>query len=180
MAGNKRKIALLRGINVGGRNKVKMADLRDQFVEAGLADVSTYIQSGNICFESTRSCTSLTKLIHDTIESNFGHDVPVMVREQAFFAGLIVNNPFCSKGKPKSDIKELHATLLEKKPPAKNVKALAELEFEDEYRVAGDVVYLRIVTGYSKTKLTNAFFEKKLGVAATTRNWKTVCKLAEM
>ena len=70
--------------------------------------------------------------------------------------------------------------MLEKKPAAKNVKALAELEFEDQYELDGDVVYLRMTTGYSKTKLTNGFFEKKLGVAATTRNWKTVCKLAEM
>lgn len=180
MASKKRKIALLRGINVGGKNVIRMAELRSSLENAGLADVSTLIQSGNICFESLKGCASLQKLINDAIQSDFGFDVPVLVREQAIVKDVIAKSPFCVKGKPKFDIKHLHVTLLGKKPLAKNVKALAEFDFDDDYAIAGDVVYLNLPSGYSKTKLTNGFLEKKLGVPATTRNWKTFCRVAEM
>jgi len=180
MKTNNRKIALLRGINVGGKNVIKMVELRSSLEKAGLKDVGTYIQSGNICFECSKSCSALKKLVHKSIKTDFGFDVPVLVREQQFFDKVIAKSPFCAKGKPKFDVKALCVTLLEKKPPAKNVKALAELDFSDAYVIAGDVVYLHLPNGYSKTKLTNGFLEKKLGVAATTRNWKTFCKLAEM
>jgi uncharacterized protein (DUF1697 family) len=180
MASKKRKIALLRGINVGGKNVIRMAELRSSLEDAGLSDVSTLIQSGNICFESSRACKGLEKLIHDTIQQDFGFEVPVLVREQSAIQAVIAKSPFCVKGQPKFDIKHLHVTLLGKEPLAKSIKAFAELDFDDEYVIAGDVVYLNLPSGYSKTKLTNGFLEKKLNVPATTRNWKTFCKVAEM
>ncbi len=177
---NIQKIALLRGVNVGGKNRMKMADLVESLAKAGLLEVRTYIQSGNIGFASRKNCSGLEKLIRDAISHSFGYDVPVMVREQSFFVELIANSPYCKSGKPKFDITQLCATILGQKPPSKAVQTLAELEFSDEYQVAGDVVYLRMLRGYSNTKLTNGFLEKKLGVAATSRNWKTICMLAEM
>jgi uncharacterized protein (DUF1697 family) len=174
------KIALLRGINVGGKNKLKMADLKDSLAVAGLNDVRTYIQSGNICFDSKLPRKKLEALIMDTIAADFGYSVSVMVRDQKFFQNLIKSSPYCKSGKPKVDIAELHVTLLAKKPLASAVATMAELDFADQYEVVNDVVFLRITSGYSKTKLTNGFLEKKLGVAATSRNWKTVCKLVEM
>ena len=159
---------------------IKMAELRSSLENAGLADVSTLIQSGNICFESLKSCSRMQKLIHETIFDDFGFDVPVVVREQSTIREVVAKSPFCDKGEPKFDIKQLHVTLLGKKPVAKNVKALAGIDFDDDYRIAGDVVYLNLPSGYSKTKLTNGFLEKKLDVPATTRNWKTFCKVAEM
>jgi uncharacterized protein (DUF1697 family) len=174
------KIALLRGINVGSKNRMKMTALVECLEAAGLEDVRTYIQSGNICFSSARSCSKLETMIRDSIQDAFGFEVPVMVREQSFFSKLMAKSPFCHRGEPKFEITELAVTLLGKKPTAKAVKQLSELEIDDEYVIAGDVIYLRLPNGFSKTKLTNNFLEKKLAVAATTRNWKTVCKLVEM
>lgn len=180
MATTKKKIALLRGINVGGRNVIKMADLRSSLEKAGLTDVSTLIQSGNICFGSAKSRTRLQQLIHEAIQNDFGLEVPVMVRDQSSIQKVIARSPFCSDGVPDFDIKHLHVTLLGKKPLPRNVNAMSDLEFNDDYRISGDVVYLNLPSGYSKTKLTNTFLEKKLGVSATTRNWKTFCKVAQM
>jgi uncharacterized protein (DUF1697 family) len=174
------KIALLRGINVGRKNRMKMAELIECLETAALAEVRTYIQSGNICFRSAKSCSKLEALIHEAICGAFGFDVPVMVREQSFFKALVDESPFCQRGEPKFEIAQLGVTLLGKKPATKAVKELAELKIDDEYVIAGDVIYLRLLSGFSKTKLTNNLLEKKLAVAATTRNWKTICKLIEM
>ncbi|QEG22626.1 DUF1697 domain-containing protein [Mariniblastus fucicola] len=174
------QIALLRGINVGGKNKVKMADLRDVLSDAGLDDVRTYIQSGSVCFGSRKSRSSLESLIRSCIKDSFGCDVPVMVRPQSFFEDLIAESPYCKSGKPKFDVAELGAVILAKKPTAAKVKSLAEQEFSDEYQILRDVVYFRVHNGFRNTKLNNVLFEKKLGVAATARNWKTICKLVEM
>ena len=174
------KIALLRGINVGVKNRIKMAELRDSLAGAGLENVRTYIQSGNIAFDSKMNSSKLEALIHDTIENDFGFDVPVLVREQKYFQDVMAKSPYCKAGKPKFDISELHVTLLSKKPSAKAVRELAEHKFTDQYEIVGDVVYLRLLGAYHKTKLNNNFLEKKLGISATSRNWKTVCKLVEM
>lgn len=173
------KIALLRGINVGGKNKLKMADLRDSLTAAGLADVRTYIQSGNICFRSNETPAKLEALIQRTILQDFGFDVPTLVRPQSFLKKLIDSSPYCENGVPSHDVKELHATILAKKPTTKSVAALKELS-TDDFEIIGNVIYLRCPNGYSKTKLTNGFIERKLGSQATTRNWKTICTIAEM
>jgi len=176
----KTKIALLRGINVGGKNRIKMADLRTTLSKAGLANVRTYIQSGNVAFESTLDCEPLEGLVRDAIKSDFGCVVPVLVRDQKYFAKVVSQCPFCPTDGSEFESKQLHVTFLGETPTAQAVRSLGGLEFEDEFRVVGDVVYLRLICGYSKTKLTNGFLEKKLIVAATSRNWKTLTKLVEM
>ena len=180
MASN-RKIALLRGINVGGKNKVKMQDLVYCLSDAGLDNVRTYIQSGNIAFDSRAKCGELETRVHQSLQESFGFDVSVMVRTDKAWGKLVAENPFCDSGVPTCDVKELHVTLLGKKPTKKAIDSLSDIKLDgDQYEVIGDRVYLRIVNGYSKTKLTNGLLEKRLGVAATSRNWKTVCKIAEL
>lgn len=174
------KIALLRGVNVGSKNRLKMAELCSSLSNVGLENVCTYIQSGNVAFESKLSCLKLEALIHDAITEDFGYDVPVLVREQKYFQQVVMQSPYCKAGKPRFDVVQLHVTLLGKKPTAKAVRELAELKFTDHYEIVGDVVYLRLFGAYHKTKLNNNFLEKKFGVAATSRNWKTICKLVEM
>lgn len=148
---------------------------------AGLKEICTYIQSGNIAFDSSASCRKLEGLIWRSLHEKFGFDVSVMVRDKAFWSQLIEENPFCESGDPTCDINELHVTLLGKKPAKEPIRSLAEIQLSgDELHLIGDRVYLRIVNGYSKTKLTNGAIEKKLGVAATSRNWKTICKLADL
>ncbi|MFT5647274.1 MAG: hypothetical protein ACI976_001963 [Aureispira sp.] len=171
-------IALLRGINVGGKRKIKMADLQAMCAEIGLQEVQTYIQSGNIIFENAEEDASvLEKALQEQIMATFGFEVPVMVMTQAYMQQVAENNPFL-KLKEDLDTKLLHVTFLAEKPAEDLIKALGEKDYgTDEFEVIENRVYLYFPNGYGRTKLTNAVFEKKLQVAATTRNWKTVGKL---
>ena len=176
----KSKVALLRGVNVGSKNRLRMVDLTECLAGAGLNDVRTYIQSGNICFTSRKTCTRLEALIHDSILNEFGFNVSVVVRERDYFIRLVEANPYLDSELPDIDVKQLYVILLQQEPSAAALESLPVLEASVQYQIIGDVVYLRIQGRFSDTKLTIAFFEKKLGVAATARNWKTICKIAEM
>ena len=171
-------VALLRGINLGARNKVGMSDLRALFEALGAEDVSTYVQSGNVVFRSTARPAELEKKISARIKRDLGLEVTVLVRSGKQFAKTASANPFA---KGKSDPKALHVTFLAAKPAAKRVRELVPSPSPpDEFRVVGRDVFLRCPNGYGRSKLSNAYFEKGLGVGATTRNWRTVTKLAEL
>jgi uncharacterized protein (DUF1697 family) len=169
-------VALLRGINVGGKNKIKMADLRSALGDAGFINVRTYIQSGNVVFESAKNQDSLELLISKTIKSQFGYEVPVMVREASFFIKAIKNCPYKNK-----DVAAICVAVLSEPAKKSDVKALESLDHgDDAVSIRGDVAYLYCPSGFSKTKLTNNFIEKKLRLRATSRNWRTLGKLIEM
>ncbi len=166
-------VALLRGINLGARNRIAMADLREVFGALGAEDVSTYLQSGNVAFRSTKSAVDLERAAERRIADDLGLDVAVLVRTGAQLAKLEAGNPF--------NPAESHVTFLAEKPDRARVRALDPARgAPDELRVVGREVYLRCPNGYGRSKLTNAFFEKQLGVRATTRNWKTVTELARL
>lgn len=173
-------IALLRGINVSGKRKIKMIDLRAMCESMGLQDVQTYIQSGNIIFEhSEEDATVLETALKTQIEATFGFDVPVMLMPQAYLKEVVEGNPFLQKNET-IDTKLLHVTFLAEQPEGDLVKALAEKDYgTDEFEIIGNRAYLYFPNGYGRTKLTNAVFEKKLQVAATTRNWRTINKLKD-
>ena len=169
-------IGLLRGINVGGRHKIKMAELKERMAKVGLNDVTTYIQSGNMVFDSAKTFGELEKLIATTIDKHFGFEVPVFVRGVPFFRNVFDNNPFLG-----DKTEWLYVTLLSNSADPKIVKKLRMGEYgSDKHSFNRDVVYLSCQNGYSQTKLTNGFFEKKLKVTATTRNWKTITRLLEL
>ena len=171
-------VALLRAINLGSRNKVSMAALRELFAALGAEDVRTYVQSGNVVFDSSRSATRLSKAIGDRIARDLGLQVEVLVRTAKQLKAVVDGNPFAGRG---VDAATLHVTFLSEAPTAARVRGLDPDGFApDEFRVVGKEVYLRCPNGYGRSKLTNAYFEKQLGVAATTRNWRTVGKLAEL
>jgi uncharacterized protein (DUF1697 family) len=171
-------IALLRGINLGARNKVAMADLRELFAGLGAEDVTTYVQSGNVVFGSTLSRAELGKAIAQEIRSRLGLDLTVVLLTGAEVDRLVEGNPF-AKAQP--DPVKLHVTFLAEPADAGRTRAVEQLEFEpDEFRVTRKAVYLHCPQGYGRSKLSNAFFEQRLGVAATTRNWRTVRALAEV
>lgn len=172
-------IAILRGINVGGSKKLKMTDLKAALEARGFESVSTYIQSGNLRFEhSTGSSARLAKEIHDILKSEFGYEVPVMVMQATELEEVISKNPFLPKG---ADESSLHITFLESLPAPEDLGKLNSVETgEDRFEVYKNWIYLFCPNGYGRTKLTNNFFEKKLHVSATTRNWKTLLKLMEM
>jgi uncharacterized protein (DUF1697 family) len=177
MARRQTYVALLRGINLGSRNRVSMPELRTLFEELGAEEVSTYVQSGNVVFRSSDTATKLAKAIEGRIERDLGLEVTVLVRTKAQLKKLHAGNPFARRGKELA----LHVTFLADTPSRSRVRELAQKEFApDEFRVVGREVYLHCPNGYGRSKLSNAFFEKQLGVAATTRNWKTVSQLAEL
>jgi uncharacterized protein (DUF1697 family) len=172
-------VALLRGINLGARNKVSMADLRELFANLDCQDVSTYVQSGNVLFKSSvAGPADLSQTIEKRIHRELSLSVTVLVRTKEQLAKVVARNPFAADG---SDLTKLHVTFLAHLPDRARVRELEAKQFEpDEFRVAGQEIYLRCPNGYGRSKLSNAYFEKRLGVAATTRNWKTVTTLAEL
>ncbi|MDQ3890843.1 MAG: DUF1697 domain-containing protein [Actinomycetota bacterium] len=172
-------VALLRGINVGGRTTVSMADLRMLFLALGSEDVTTYVQSGNVVFKfPLASPAELAPPIEAEIRRRLDLSVKVVVRTGAQLARVVADNPFAADG---LDPGKLHVAFLAESPDPARVHALEAKPVErDEFRVVGEEVYLHYPSGYGKTKLTNAFLEKQLAVAATTRNWRTTTKLAEL
>jgi uncharacterized protein (DUF1697 family) len=170
-------VALLRGVNLGARNKVSMADLRELFRDLGAEDVTTYVQSGNVVFRSSAARGDLVQAIENEIRSRTGIDLTVVLRTKEELARLVAGNPFAHQPDPT----KLHVTFLAAPPDRRRVDALAEKRFEpDEFRVTQDAAYLHCPGGYGRSKLSNAFFETHLGVAATTRNWRTVTTLADL
>ena len=174
-------ISILRGINVGGNRKILMRDLKSLFERLDFSKVETYIQSGNVIFESDKngSNADLEKSIQQSILETFGFDVPVIVRSAEEWFESIDNNPFWKE--KDADIDRLHLTFLKDLPVAEKLEKVKTMEFlPDKFEIIGKDVFVFCSEGYSDSKLTNQFLESKLGVQATTRNWKTVMKLNEM
>jgi uncharacterized protein (DUF1697 family) len=168
------RIALLRGINLGARNKVSMPDLRELFAGLGAEDVTTYVQSGNVVFMGALEASA----IEARIKRDLGLDIAVLVRSAAELERIVARNPFAKKA---SEPKQLHVTFLAESPAAARVKELdPDRSPGDEFAVAGREVYLHTPNGYGVSKLSNAWFEKQLGLVGTSRNWNTVTALAEL
>jgi uncharacterized protein (DUF1697 family) len=164
---------MLRGINLGSRNRVAMPALRELFETLKFTDVETYVQSGNVAFSASSKPDA--SVIARRIAKDLSVESPVLIRSAAELAKLVKGNPF------KGDAAAFHVTLLEDKPKAADVKAIDADRFApDEFAVVGKNVYLRCPKGYGVSKLSNAFWEKKLGTVATTRNWKTITALRDL
>jgi uncharacterized protein (DUF1697 family) len=171
-------VALLRGINVSGHRLIKMAELQRMCEALGLGRVRTYIQSGNVLFESDEEREALRRRMEAQIEETFGFDVPVVLRTVDEMERIIADCPFAPA---EGDGKSLHVALLADAPPQEGIDRLAAVDTgSDEYRVIGREVYLRYRQPSHKSKLTGALLEKKLGVAATARNWQTMTKLTAL
>ena len=173
-----KKIAILRGINVGGKRKILMADLKALCQKLGWINVVTYIQSGNLIFDSEKQNSQLENTLEKAISSRYGFDVPVIIRNADELQTSIGNNSF-SDGD--TDITKLHLTFLKEKPSGENVEKIKTYNYEpDKFEIEEKHVFIYCAGKYHQTKLTNNFFENKLKVGATTRNWKTVLKLQEL
>jgi uncharacterized protein (DUF1697 family) len=165
-------IALLRGVNVGTGRKVPMHDLRVLFDSIGHTDVRTYIQSGNVVFTASAGTPARVRSeIEQGIAREFALDVAVLLRKRADLAKVLDRNPFGA---------DAYITFLDETPDRKRVAALDPAPYSpDEFAVHGREVFVRCPNGYGRTKINNAFFERKLATKATTRNWKTVTTLHE-
>ncbi len=171
-------VALLRGINVGGKNKLPMKALVGLFEEAGCRDVRTYIQSGNVVYRAgSHLGKAVPASVAKAIERELGLQVPMVIRTAAELAAVVQENPFLKQG---VDPKFLHVAFLAGKPTKAQVRALdPERSPRDEFVVSGRELYLHCPEGMARTKLTNAYLDSKLETVSTVRNWKTVNVLAE-
>lgn len=166
-------IILLRGVTPKGKNKVPMADLREKLSESGLNDVSTYIQSGNVIANSELSASNIEKLVHDTIQKNFGGDLVIIAKKPTEFKKIIKKNP-CAE----ADTKKLYYTMMASEPEAELLKEFEAIDFTpDKITVVDDIIYTCYDTKLSNSKFHNNWFERKLKVASTTRNYNTMTKL---
>lgn len=169
--------AFLRGINVAGQKLIKMAELKAMMESSGFENVSTYIQSGNIFFQSKENSTAvLAQKIKIAIEEKFGFDVPVLVRACKDISKQIKANPYLEKN---AEELRLYYTLLEENPKEELVEKLHVMANEiDLYTVVDDIIYIHVKTKYSDSKFSNNLIEKVLKVKATTRNHATMVKMS--
>ena len=172
-------VALLRGVNVGGKNKLPMADLRAMFEIAGCEAVETYIQSGNVVFKAEAElATRIPGLIASAIEDRFGFRVPVVVRALDELREVVTANPFLDAV---DDTKTLHVAFLADTPQDDRVAQLDPVRSPpDAFRVLGREIFLHCPNGMARTKLTNSYFDSKLETVSTVRNWRTVLTLLAM
>jgi uncharacterized protein (DUF1697 family) len=171
-------VSLLRAVNVGGRT-VPMGTLREAYESLGFANVQTYIQSGNVVFSTKeRSASAVSKRIEAALAHETNLVVRVLLRTGAEMQSIVERNPFpVSAGNAKT----LHVTFLASRPAAARVNAIDRARFApDEFVLDGREIFGRYPNGYGRTKMNNVFFERALGIDATTRNWNTVCRLAEL
>lgn len=167
-------ISMLRGINVGGQKKLRMETLQEIYQAAGFCKIRTYLQSGNVVFESTESDPSkLTADIETRIQQTCGYRVEVFIRLASEFKQILQNNPYLIDQSVEKN--KLHMTFLYQAPATtawENIKTPPSIT--DDYAPGKQEIYLYCPNGYGRTKLSNSFFERRLGVVATTRNWNTV------
>ncbi|WP_321346431.1 DUF1697 domain-containing protein [uncultured Draconibacterium sp.] len=173
-------VAILRGINVSGKNKIKMDALKSSLSSLGFEKLQTYIQSGNVVFRyQEKSTEELEELVSKKIQEDFGFDVTVLVLRAEQLGNIVSNNPFA--GEENKEAQFMHVTFLKENPSNVNEeKITAHVKGGEEFAIFDGVVFLYCPNGYGKTKLNNNFFESQLKVTATTRNWKTTLKLLEM
>jgi uncharacterized protein (DUF1697 family) len=167
-------ITMLRGINVGGQKKLRMAILREIYQSAGFWNIRTYLQSGNVVFETTEgNLSKLTSVIETLIQQTCGYQVEVFIRNPSEFKRILLNNPFLNDQNVEKN--KLHVTFLYQIPSAAAwEKLIIPSGIPDEFEQGNQEIYLYCPNGYGRTKISNSFFERKLGVATTTRNWNTV------
>lgn len=174
-------ISILRGINVSGHKKILMAELKALYENLKFREVKTYIQSGNIVFKSDSKLFNiqLAKKIEKEIFAKYNFEVPVIIRTKEELKNIIDQNPFIKE--KNIDLKKLHVTFLSETPAKNKIEQIKEVNFSlDKFIIKEKEIYLHIPNSYGETKLSNKFFENKLKVTATTRNWNTVNKIFEL
>jgi uncharacterized protein (DUF1697 family) len=177
VAGMTTWIAFLRGVNIGGV-RIRMAELATLCGEIGFGEPRTYVQSGNVVFASERDRSDLAGELEGAIAERFGYPIRVILRTPEELDGVLAANPFLAdEDRPA----RLHVVFLDDEPES---KAVAELDPDrsppGRFRVIGREIYLHTPEGYGRSKLTVDWFERRLGVTGTARNWNTVRNLREM
>ncbi len=174
-------ISILRGINVGGKRKILMSDLKVIYQKLGFTKATTYIQSGNVIFQAKKnlSIQEIEEAIKRAIQKEYNYDVPVLVRTTESIKNTMKINPFLKD--ENIAIERLYLTFLAENISVEKLENIKNIDTgNDRYLIIDKDVFICCSTKYSDSKLTNNFFETKLKVRATTRNWKTITKLVEI
>ncbi|MFZ5863060.1 MAG: DUF1697 domain-containing protein [Nitrospirota bacterium] len=173
-------VALLRGINVSGQKRIRMADLQKSCEALGFNDVRSYLQSGNVVFRANQSAPrKLAAALRAQIAKDFGHEVEVLVLSAKDLSRVAKSSPL--RPRSGSDETLFHATFLFEPVSANRFQNFTlPAQSGEQAALVGQVVFLHCPHGYGRTKLNNAYFEKAFGVPATTRNWRTVLALQEL
>ncbi|TBN05405.1 DUF1697 domain-containing protein [Hyunsoonleella flava] len=170
-------IALLRGINVSGQKKIPMAELRELLSKSELEQVQTYIQSGNVIFQSSEKDKGILEIkIHNAIKKHFGFEVSILVLMPEELQQIFDNCPFPQEKKEKS-----YFMMLFSKAEKAKVDEISKLSYpNEEFQITDCCVYFYCSVGYGKAKFSNNFFERKLKIIATARNYNTMVKLLSL
>ena len=168
-------IALLRGVMPTGKNKVMMADLRKVVTEAGYENVMTYIQSGNIIFDSEQSAKEISEHMHNVIKSELGAELPVVVKTVAELEVIMKNNPY-KDASYKNNVVFI-ATSMSHIEVEKEAEVLSLSKDEEYVTFTKEAIYYYLPNGMHNSKVNNNFLEKKLGISLTTRNQNTMEKI---
>lgn len=166
-------ISLLRGINVGGHKKIKMADLRALYEALGFVDVESYIQSGNVVFRAREATPRIQRMIEEGIRRKYGFDVDVMVRTASDFNKVIAENPWPKEAA--ADSSKVHVMFLSTVAPFQTMK-----EGADVAKAAGHEIFFHCPNGLGRSKLPNLVLKKLGAISGTMRNWRTIMKLMDM
>jgi uncharacterized protein (DUF1697 family) len=172
-------VALLRGINVTGRNKIPMPELCGLCMHLGWADVQSYIQSGNLIFEAEDRPENLETELETAIKGHFDLSIPVLVRTAEDWPAYLANNPFPDASRSEPNLVML---ALSKRPPNHDAVERLKARAHNYERVAqvSDALWIHFAAGVAKSKLSPALFDRLVGSPVTMRNWRTVLKLDEL
>jgi uncharacterized protein (DUF1697 family) len=172
-------VALLRSVNVAGYGRMAMADLQETFRHLGYRDVSTFIQTGNVIFTTTRkSPAKLISEIEEQLADDFGSSPAVILRTPAELRAVLAASPFPGQN---ADPSRHHVTFMATEPEAARLAEFAPpASGKDELVIIGREIYVHTPNGYAETKLTGSLLERRLGVVTTTRNWNTVSRLCAL
>lgn len=174
-------ISFLRGVNMAGHFPLKMTDLSDMYKDLGFKDTETYIQSGNVIFTCPANLqrAEITEKIEAAVLNKFGYAVPVMIRTVDDIKKIIAENPFISESK--FDPSKMVAILLYEKPTEAQIQKMVNINYPpDKFAISGNEIFVYCPDGFGKSKLYTNFFEKKMGVTGTARNWKTITTILSL
>ena len=173
-----RHVVLLRGINLGSRNRIAMAELRELLEEAGFDNVRTYLQSGNVVLSSPKKADAVAGMCKRTITKELGLDIEVVVRSRSQLAKVVERDPL---GKIATNPKRYQVSFLAARAPRGLARKLEEAAAETErFVVSGHEIYAWHPEGVARSKLWSLLAGRNLGAVATSRNWTTVTKLLEL
>lgn len=164
-----------------GHNSIKMTDLASLYHNLGFTDAKTFIQSGNVIFsnESGKSPSSLSKLIGKEIQEKFNYNIAVMIRTNKELSELFSINPFFNE--EKFDAAKMAVIFLHEDPSPDQIEKVKDISYPpDKFKIIGREIFIYCPNGFGRTKLYTNFFEKKMGVIGTARNWKTITTLQSM